>query len=129
MSVVVDGELYALDPSSSLDTATMKKYDHEDDTWKAVEGDVPIRDFSDSESPYLLGGFVGKLHVITKDANRNISVIQAERQNDSTSLPSTSSTPKADSPNLARSETNVWKVISTRCAGPVELVNCQILDI
>jgi hypothetical protein len=129
MSVVVDGELYALDPSSSLDTATMKKYDHEDDTWKAVEGDVPIRDFSDSESPYLLGDFAGKLHVITKDANRNISVMQAERQNDSTSLPSTSSAPSADSPNLARSETNIWKVISTRRAGPVELVNCQILDI
>ncbi|PSS19229.1 F-box/kelch-repeat protein [Actinidia chinensis var. chinensis] len=129
LSVIVDGDLYALDPSSSLDSAKIKVYDHEDDAWKVVAGDVPIRDFTDSDSPYLLGGFLGKLHVITKNANHNIAVLQAERQNDKSSFPSTSSTPVADSPNLAGSEINAWKVIATRCAGSEELVNCQILDI
>ncbi|KAL6954993.1 hypothetical protein U1Q18_042879 [Sarracenia purpurea var. burkii] len=129
LSVVVDGDLYALDPSSSLDSAKIKVYDHEDDAWKVVAGDVPIRDFTDSESPYLLGGLLGKLHVITKDVNHNISVMEAERQNDVSSLPSTSSTPLSDSSNLAGSETNIWKVIATRRAGSEELVNCQILDI
>ncbi|THG08749.1 hypothetical protein TEA_027110 [Camellia sinensis var. sinensis] len=93
------------------------------------EGYVPIRDFTDSESPYLLGGFLGKLHVITKDANHNIAVMQAERHNDSSSLPSTSSTPLDESSNSAGSESNVWKVIATRRAGSEELINCQILDI
>ncbi|KAI7979866.1 F-box/kelch-repeat protein [Camellia lanceoleosa] len=114
LSVIVDGDLYALDPSTSLDSAKIKVYDHEDDAWKVVAGDVPIRDFTDSESPYLLGGFLGKLHVITKDANHNIAVMQAERHNDSSSLPSTSSTPLDESSNLAGSESNVWKVIATR---------------
>lgn len=128
LSVIVDGDLYALDPSTSLDSAKIKVYDHEDDAWKVVAGDVPIRDFTDSESPYLLGGFLGKLHVITKDANHNIAVMQAERHNDSSSLPSTSSTPLDESSNSAGSESNVWKVIATRRAGSEELINCQILD-
>ncbi|KAK3031499.1 hypothetical protein RJ639_036013 [Escallonia herrerae] len=81
LSVIVDGDLYALDPSSSLDSAQIKLYDCQDDSWKVVEGDVPIRDFADSESPYLLAGFLGKLHVITKDANHNIAVMQADRPN------------------------------------------------
>ncbi|KAL2511889.1 F-box/kelch-repeat protein [Abeliophyllum distichum] len=80
LSVIVDEELYALDPSSSLDSARIKVYDHQDDAWKAIEGDVPVHDLTDSESPYLLAGFLGKLHVITKEANHNISVMQADRQ-------------------------------------------------
>ncbi|GFY89157.1 Galactose oxidase/kelch repeat superfamily protein [Actinidia rufa] len=116
-SVIVDGELYALDPSSSSHSAKIKLYDDEDDTWKVVEGDVPIHDF-DSESPYLVTGLLGKLHVITKDANHNIAVMQAERQNYSSSFPSTST-----------ALLDAWRVIATRSAGSEELVSCQILDI
>ncbi|KAL6515290.1 hypothetical protein OROHE_018922 [Orobanche hederae] len=134
LSVIVDGELYALDPSSSLDTARIKVYDHDDDSWKTIEGDVPIRDLSDSESPYLLASFLGKLHVITKDVNHNISVVQADRRNGLDVGPSSSSAiiddPLQDvSENLSASLGNIWKVIATKSGGSAELVSCQILDI
>lgn len=133
LSVIVDGDLYALDPSSSLDSARIKVYDHRDDAWKVVEGDVPIRDLTDSESPYLLAGFLGKLHVITKDANQNILVMQADRRNELAS--STSSSPAAlddlyreISGSMAASQGNVWSISATRRAGSAELISCQILD-
>lgn len=123
LSVTVDGDLYALDPSSSMGYAKIKVYNHEDDVWKVVNGDVPIHDFADTESPYLLAGFLKRLHVITKDASNNITVIQAEREIDSGSMQTTStSTPVC-------SVTAVWKVIATRSVGSEELLNCQILDI
>ncbi|BBG95709.1 hypothetical protein Prudu_004329 [Prunus dulcis] len=78
LSVVVDGELYAFDPSSSLDSGKIKVYDQGEDAWKVVIGKVPIHDFAGSESPYLLAGFHGKLHVITKDVNHEITVLRAD---------------------------------------------------
>ncbi|OMO68158.1 Kelch repeat type 1 [Corchorus capsularis] len=137
LSVTVDGELYALDPSSSLESARIKVYDHQDDAWKVVVGEVPILDFADSESPYLLAGLLGKLHVITKDANNNILVLQTVVQNHLTSLPSTSSSSSDNSSGMgvdpAESttafEADVWRVIATRMAGSSELVSCQTLNI
>lgn len=136
LSVIVNDDLYALDPSSFLNSAMIKVYNHEDDSWKVVAGNVRIRDFADAELPYLLAGFLGKLHVITKDANHNIAVMQAERQDHlSSSLASTSSTSlddddeDDDDSNLVGSESNEWKVIATRSAGSEELVNCLTLDI
>lgn len=136
LSVIVNDDLYALDPSSCLNSAMIKVYNHEDDSWKVVAGDVRIRNFADAELPYLLAGFLGKLHVITKDANHNIAVMQAERQDHlSSSLASTSSTSlddddeDDDDSNLVGSESNEWKVIATRSAGSEELVNCLTLDI
>ncbi|KAI3448274.1 hypothetical protein Pfo_031274 [Paulownia fortunei] len=134
LSVIVDGDLYALDPSSSLDSARIKVYDHQDDAWKIIEGDVPIHDLSDSESPYLLAGFLGKLHVITKDINNNISVVQADRQNRFDSAPSTSSATLGESLQefselVSVSSENIWQVIASRSAGSAELVSCQILDV
>lgn len=134
LSVIVDGDLYALDPSSSLDSARIKFYDHRDDTWKVVEGDVPIRDLTDSECPYLLAGFLGKLHVITKDANQNILVLQADCLNQLASQSASSvslgeSSKEEPSGSLAGSEGNIWTVIANRSAGSAELVSCQILDI
>ncbi|KAJ4965156.1 hypothetical protein NE237_017005 [Protea cynaroides] len=157
LSVVVDEELYALDPSSSLDSGKIKVYDHQEDAWKVIVGKVPIRDFTDSETPYLLAGFLGRLHVITKDANHQIAVLQADIHNGLSSSPSTSSssgrtmgasfpacgssmpsdvlpvTP-ADSgyhpcDSTAESETETWKVIALRNFGSAELVSCQVLDI
>lgn len=133
LSVTVDGELYALDPSSSLDSARIKVYDYQDDTWKVVVGDVPIHDFTDSESPYLLAGLLGKLHVITKDANNNISVLQADVQNHFVSMAEVSDSiyysPRERTELATESETNLWKVIATRSAGSTELVSCQTLDV
>ncbi|KAL3515560.1 hypothetical protein ACH5RR_022462 [Cinchona calisaya] len=133
LSVIVDGNLYALDPSSSLDSARIKFYDHRDDTWKVVEGDVPIPGLTDSESPYLLAGFLGKLHVITKDANQNILVLQADWRNQltsqSASCVSLDESSREPSRSLAGSEANLWNVIGNRSAGSAELVSCQILDI
>lgn len=132
LSVTVEGELYALDPSSTLDSARIKVYDHQNDTWKVIEGDIPIND--NSESPYLLAGFLGKLHVITKDANHNIMVMQADKQNHSAPSPSTSANSlqknlhEVPEPVLG-SEANMWRVVALRSGGSAELVSCQILDV
>lgn len=114
LSVTVNNDLYALDPSSSLDTAKIKVYDDEGDTWKVVAGDVPIHDFTDSESPYLLASLLGKLHVITKDANHNITVLQSDMQNDLAS---------------SQLENNIWRVFASRSGRSVELVSCQPLKV
>ena len=130
LSVVVDGELYAFDPSSSLDSGKIKVYDQREDTWKVIIGKVPIYDITDSESPYLLAGFHGKLHVITKDANHRVAVLRA----DSCSSPS-SSTPLFDgslnehSDLITESDAVVWRVVATRDFGSAELVSCQVLEI
>ncbi|XP_068314264.1 F-box/kelch-repeat protein At1g22040-like isoform X1 [Pyrus communis] len=133
MSVTVDGELYALDPSSSLDSAKIKVYDYQADAWKVVAEDVPIRDFTESESPYLLAGLLGKLHVITKDANHKIAVLQASVQDHfvSSSVASSSShnDPHEDVERPAESERDFWKVIATRSARAAELVSCLVLDV
>ncbi|XVE66517.1 hypothetical protein DITRI_Ditri08aG0085500 [Diplodiscus trichospermus] len=137
LSVTMDGELYALDLSSSLESARIRVYDYQDDAWKVVVGEVPIPDFTDSESPYLLSGLLGKLHVITKDAKNDISVLQTDIQNHFTSI---SSAPSSSSDNSSgvcldsadsstASETDLWRVIATMMAGASELVSCLTLTI
>ncbi|GLT96681.1 hypothetical protein SLE2022_142870 [Rubroshorea leprosula] len=133
LSVTVDGELYALDPSSSLESARIKVYDHQADAWKVVVRDVPVPDFSESEAPYLLAGLLGKLHVVTKDVNNNITVLQTDVQNHFASVPSAPSSSSentfVNAESIAESETNIWRIISTRMAGSAELVSCQTLEI
>lgn len=134
LSVVLDGQLYACDASGSLDRGKIKVYDQTDDAWKVVIGNVPINDFSNSESPFLLAGFHGRLHVITKDPNHDIAVLQAEPQHKFSPLLS-SSTYFSDSSlnrvpdSLTESETVNWKVIAARDFGSAELVSCLVLDI
>ncbi|GAB4853471.1 hypothetical protein Ancab_017661 [Ancistrocladus abbreviatus] len=134
LSAVVDDELYALDPSSSMDSAKLRVYDHQDDSWKVIPGEVPIHDHADAESPYLLAGFNGKLHVITKDANQDIAVLQADTQNQLSPPPSKSFSSKVRSSlehslTLAESESDIWRVIAKRRARSAELVSCQVLDV
>ncbi|KAI3836540.1 hypothetical protein MKX03_031406 [Papaver bracteatum] len=134
LSVVVDGELYALDPSTSLDSGKIKIYDHQEDVWKVVIGKVPIQDFTDSESPYLLAGFLGKLHVITKDASHDIVIMQADPNHqldsDSSQSSASSSTSSQDQPESSEEvEPDVWRIICSRNFGSAELVSCQVLDI
>jgi hypothetical protein len=133
LSVTVNNDLYALDPSSSLDSAKIKVYDEEGDTWKVVVGDVPIHNFADSESPYLLASLLGKLHVITKDDNHNIAVLQADMQNDLASSQSLSSSPDSSFSELAESsaesETDIWRVFASRSGRSAELVSCQSLKV
>ncbi|THG08589.1 hypothetical protein TEA_005431 [Camellia sinensis var. sinensis] len=79
-----------------------------------------------SESPYLLAGFHGKLHVITKDANRNVVVLQADVCNNTESFSTSSSSFLASSSDehlesMTESETVVWKVITTTNFGSAEL--------
>lgn len=134
LSATVGGELYALEPSSSLDTAKIRVYDHHDDTWNLVREEVPIYDFSDSESPCLVVGLLGKLYVISKDANNNVTVTEVDVQ---TNLPSFA-LPPSDSPDetvddhielAPTSETPCWRVVATRYAGSAELLSCQTLDL
>ncbi|CAN1164567.1 F-box/kelch-repeat protein At1g22040 [Linum perenne] len=120
LSVTIEGELYALDPSGSVDGPSTKiqVYDYHEDTWKVVLRDVPICTHADSESHHLLTGLLGKLHVITKDANSNIAVLQAGIQNCVDSVASELA-PEADN----------WRMIASRNAGSSELVNCLTLDV
>ncbi|KAJ0011039.1 hypothetical protein Pint_33312 [Pistacia integerrima] len=130
LSVTVEGELYALDPSGALESARIKVYDFQDDTWKVVVGNVPILDFMDSESPYLLAGLQRKLHVLTKDVNHNIVVLWADVQKHLSSLSSLSSDSLNEcAESAAESKTDPWKVIATRSARSTELVSCQTLEI
>ncbi|KAJ7968174.1 F-box/kelch-repeat protein [Quillaja saponaria] len=134
MSVTVNGDLYALDPSSSLHNTMIKVYDWEDDAWKVLAGDVPMQDFTDSGSPYLLGGLLGMLHVVTRDANHNITVLQAVIQNDSASpqsfsLSSSDTSSSEQTESATASETNIWKVIATRTGELAELVSRQCLKV
>ncbi|XP_010477456.1 PREDICTED: F-box/kelch-repeat protein At1g22040-like [Camelina sativa] len=136
LSVVVDGELYAFDPSSSMENGKIKVYDQKEDTWKVVIGEVPIYDLTDSESPYLLAGFHGKLHFITRDTNHNVTVLRADVPNIPVSLPSSSSSSVSGSRSLSekgnapnKSDTVIWKLIATKDFGAAELVSCQVIDI
>ncbi|KAA8538030.1 hypothetical protein F0562_027390 [Nyssa sinensis] len=133
LSVVVDGELYAFDPSTSLNSGKMKVYDQKEDSWKVVIEKVPICDLTESESPYLLAGFHGKLQVITKDASHDIAVLQADVRDNLDSFSSTSSSlltcSSREHSDLAELDRVVWKVIAKRNFGTAELVSCQVLDI
>ncbi|ONK64468.1 uncharacterized protein A4U43_C07F26390 [Asparagus officinalis] len=129
LSVVVNGELYALDPSSSLDNSNIKIYDHQDDSWKVVIAKVPLHDFTDTESPYLLAGFLGKLHVIVKDSNSETAVLEADIKTRLSEAPSTSTPSTSSVPTVSVAETDIWKVIATKNFGAAELVSCQVLDI
>ncbi|KAE8670061.1 F-box/kelch-repeat protein [Hibiscus syriacus] len=134
LSVTVDGELYALDLANSPESVRIKVYDYQDDVWKVL-GEVPIHNFTDSGSPYLLAGLLGKIHVIAKDAN-NISILQADVQNhvsspsaSSSSLDSSTGAHLESAEPATTSETVLWRVIATRVAGSSELVSCQTLNI
>ncbi|KAJ8762860.1 hypothetical protein K2173_022989 [Erythroxylum novogranatense] len=134
LSVVVDGELYAIDLSSSLDSGMIKVYDQIEDAWKVVISKVPIHDLSESECPYLLAGFHGKLNVITKDVNHSIVVMQADLRDNLPSSPLSSISLSANSldensASQVESETVDWKVIASRDFGSAELVSCLVIDI
>eukprot|EP00252_Welwitschia_mirabilis_P014593 TRINITY_DN3205_c0_g1_i1.p1 TRINITY_DN3205_c0_g1~~TRINITY_DN3205_c0_g1_i1.p1 ORF type:complete len:475 (+),score=53.95 TRINITY_DN3205_c0_g1_i1:416-1840(+) len=132
LSVVVNDDLYALDPSSTLDSGKIKRYDPQEDAWKVILSKVPFRDFTDSESPYLLSGLSGKLHVITKDGD-NISILQAEMLENLTTLrratSSSSSDSSAMSTTLSDPEPECWQTVSVKNFGYADLVNCQVIQI
>ncbi|KHM98930.1 F-box/kelch-repeat protein [Glycine soja] len=123
----IDGCLYVLGGFSKSSTMKCVKggllsrqvYDQGEDEWKVVIGKVPVYDFTESESPYLLAGFRGKLHFITKDANHDISVLQADHCSNVDSSPSTSApqSPKYMEDELLResAETDeaVWKLVAS----------------
>ncbi|XP_020586689.1 F-box/kelch-repeat protein At1g22040 isoform X2 [Phalaenopsis equestris] len=132
LSVVVNGELYALEPSSSLDCGKIKIYDHQEDAWKVVFDKVPVLNFTDADSPNLLAGFSGTLHLITKNADNGTAIWQADlkkqicsRKNESFFGASTSS----ESHVSSEAEADVWKVIAVKNFGAAELASCLVLDI
>ncbi|WOL13390.1 F-box/kelch-repeat protein [Canna indica] len=64
LSAVLNNELYASDPSGSLDGGQLKVYDHQDDAWKVVIGDVPVHNLSNCETPYLLASLLRSLSLV-----------------------------------------------------------------
>ncbi|KAK7275726.1 hypothetical protein RIF29_16848 [Crotalaria pallida] len=140
LSAVVDGELYAFDPSGSKDNGRIKVYNEVEDAWKVVSGEVPVYELDDSAlvPPYLLAGFHGKLHFITKDVTCDVVVLQVDLNNNLDSSPSTSSPPSQVSFNelfpglCSESDAAVWKVVASRGFGQDEwdkLISCQVIDI
>ncbi|CAL9180478.1 unnamed protein product [Musa hybrid cultivar] len=131
LGAVVNGDLYALDPSRYLDSAQIKVYDEEEDAWRVVAERVPLHCFNDSESPYLLAGFLGKLHVITKDASDHIVILEADSRRCRGSNVSTSSTAPVDAiaDSSEEEEPQILKVIAAKDFGAAELVGCQVLDL
>lgn len=115
LGMVVNDELYTLEPSSSLDSGQIKKYDSEEDVWRTIVPQVPVHDFTDAESPYLLASLHGRLHVITKGANNNLQVMQAVLQNSTESVP--------------HEENVLWSIVASKNFGAAELVSCQVLDV
>ncbi|CAO2815871.1 unnamed protein product [Amaranthus hypochondriacus] len=129
LSVVVDDELYALDLSGSLDSAKIKVYDQQNDSWKDVFGEVPMPHYhNDAESPYLLAGLCGKLHVIIKDINSEIAVLEAATK--PMAQPSSQFRSSSTGSSIASNSSGItWKVITSKRAGQTDLVSCQILRI
>ncbi|RID53681.1 hypothetical protein BRARA_G01058 [Brassica rapa] len=140
LSVVVGGELYGFDPSSSsVENGKIKVYDQKEDTWKVVIGEVPVYDVTDSKSSYLLAEFHGKLHFITRDAYCNVTVFSADvaeiRSSSSSSLSSSKSVlgscslkEKGNGDNKS-ADSVIWKVIASKDLGAAELVSCLVMDI
>ncbi|KAI4980191.1 hypothetical protein ZWY2020_020676 [Hordeum vulgare] len=93
----------------------IKRYDAEEDVWRTMVPHIPVHDFTDAESPYLLTGLHGRLHVITKEANNNLQVIQAVLENNTGN----------DVP-----EGNVlWNIVASKNFGAAELISCQVLNV
>ncbi|KAL9255818.1 F-box/kelch-repeat protein-like protein [Drosera capensis] len=119
VSAVVEDELYALDPSSTMDTAKLRVYDSKDDAWKVVPGEVSIYDDAEAESPYLLSNLRGKLHVITKDSNHDITVLQADTRNNmvpllSASLRLVNTSRQKHAVGAEESASSIWRVVARR---------------
>lgn len=62
LGAIADGKLYSLQPSISSDSRIIKIYDNGEDAWKGIAPEVPLRDFVESEFPYLRAEILGKLH-------------------------------------------------------------------
>lgn len=88
---------------------------------------VPVVDYTDSESPYLLARFLGKLHVITKGISDNVIVLQADTSEGAITSSSSSST-SDPSTSIYDSEVD-RKSIASRHFGFIELVSCQVFQI
>ncbi|EFJ32389.1 hypothetical protein SELMODRAFT_85806 [Selaginella moellendorffii] len=116
LSVVVNGSLFSLDPMSTAEGSKIKVYDFEQDCWRVVVRKVPmVLDLStESESPYLLGCLRSGLHVVTKDAGNNVTILRAEIDGGR---------------GAGDSEAESWTVIASKSFGRVELVACQVLEI
>ncbi|KAH7652700.1 F-box domain-containing protein [Dioscorea alata] len=145
LSVIVGGDLFALEPSNSTDGAKIKRYDFLKDEWNIVVETVPVHDFTNSHSRYLLASLLGKVHVITKDADNNTTILQADLQDQTCPSTSRSSSTLASSSHgnassssasssrgsfdLSEGEMNAWKVIARKNFGTAELVSCQSLNV
>ncbi|KAL6641121.1 hypothetical protein ACP70R_019302 [Stipagrostis hirtigluma subsp. patula] len=128
LSAVVDGDLYALEPSTSSDRGKIKIYDPQEDTWKVAIGQVPVGDFAEPECPYLVAGFLGKLHLIIRDVDNTINIMQMESLKPMDS-PAPAGGASCQNPDVSEQETDVWKAITSKNFAAAELVSCQVLSI
>lgn len=130
LSAVVNGSLYALDPTNSSDGSKIEVYDAEADSWTVVLRKVPILlDLTDSESPYLLAGFRDMLHVITKDISDHVIVLRADMNESPPATSSSSFSSSSTDGSTLEPEAGGWKNIARKSFGSVELVTCQVCDV
>ncbi|KAF8720676.1 hypothetical protein HU200_023578 [Digitaria exilis] len=129
LSAVIDGDLYALEPSTSSDSGKIKVYDPQEDTWKVAVSQVPVGDFAESESPYLLVGFLGKLHLVIKDWKNTINIMQTDHLMSTNSRSPLVGTTCQNPDVSLEQQTDVWKATASKNIRVAELVSCQVLSV
>jgi len=128
LSTVIDGNLYALEPATSSSSSKIKMYDAQEDTWKVAVSQARVGTFDESDSPYLLVGFLGKLHLIIKDAGSRIDVMQTDSLKPMDS-PALLTGITCQVPDVSLEQADVWKAIASKSITTAELVSCQVLSI
>ena len=103
-------------------------YDAQEDTWKVAVSQARVGTFDESDSPYLLVGFLGKLHLIIKDAGSRIDVMQTDSLKPMDS-PALLTGITCQVPDVSLEQADVWKAIASKSITTAELVSCQVLSI
>jgi hypothetical protein len=129
LSAVLDRELYALETSTSSDRAKIKVYDPQEDTWKVAVSQVPVGDLAESESLYLLAGFLGKLHLIIKDVGNKINILQTDSLKPVDSPACLAGMTCQNQDVSLEQERDIWTAIASKNFAAAELVSCQVLSI
>ncbi|KAJ7295404.1 hypothetical protein O6H91_Y191000 [Diphasiastrum complanatum] len=113
-SAVVNGEIVALDSTSSLDGVSLKLYDSQADEWKILcikQLPISVLDVIHSEYPCLIAGFMSKLYLVLKQSNGDVVAL------------------RADFSNFSDCDVRDWETTAIKKFGSAKPVACQVVDI